>query len=105
MNCFAAECNVACALHTILAIHRQMWKVVDHVVTSRNQCHLLTAALRSAGCDYMAFQVECYFASKNKVYDGSDTLRMTGEDCRMLEQNIDKFVQVCSKFLLAKFTF
>ena len=54
---FAADCNVACSLHTILAIHRQMWKVVDHVISERKQSHLLATALRAAGCNNMAFQV------------------------------------------------
>lgn len=91
---FAAECNVACSLHTILAIHRQMWKVVDHVISVRDQCSLLADALRAAGCDYMAYQVKSFYESKKKYYDGSETMKVTGEDCRLLEENIDKFVQV-----------
>ena len=94
LSCFPAECNLACALHTILSLHRQLWKHVDHIADSRAISKLLGPALRSAGCDYMAFQMESYYASKKKYYDGSDTLRMTGEDCRTLELNIGKFVQV-----------
>ena len=94
LTCFAAECNVSCALHTILAIHRQLWKHVDHVCSARNQQQLLTAALRAAGCRYMAIQVESFFASKKKHYDCNDHIKMTGEDCRLLEANIGKFVEV-----------
>ena len=94
---FAAECNMACALHTILALHRQLWKYVDHVVSARKQSELLGPALRIAGCDYMAFQMDSYFSSKKKYYDGSAKLRMTGEDCRNLELNIRKFVQVSTE--------
>ena len=55
---FAADCNVACSLHTILAFHIQMWKIADHIISERKQSHLLATALRAAGCDKMAFQVK-----------------------------------------------
>ena len=42
----------------------------------------------------MAFQMERYLKSKDKRYDGNGQIRMTGEDCRLLELNIGKFVQV-----------
>ena len=42
----------------------------------------------------MAFQMDCYFQSKKKYYDGSNKLRMTGQDCHLLEMNINKCVQV-----------
>ena len=85
---------MACALCTILSLHRQLWKFVDHITPVRKQSDLLGAALRAARCHYMAFQMDCYFQSKNKYYDGNEKLRMTGEDCRLLEININKFVQV-----------
>jgi len=93
-KCFAAECNLSCSLHMTLAIHRQLWKHVDHVVSSRNQAELLSDALKTAGCSYMAFQMDKYILSKQKRYDGNEQIRMTGEDCRQLEMNIGKFVQV-----------
>ena len=50
------------------------------------------------GCQYMAFQLESYFKTKGKLYDGSATLRLTGNDCRTLEENIQSF---CQSFLNA----
>ena len=94
LSCFAAECNLSCALHTILALHRQLWKYVDHVITTRNQAHLLAKGLQAARCQYMAFQVESYFRSLKKNYDGNEKIKMTGEDCRLLELNVRKFVEV-----------
>ena len=38
------------------------------------------------------FVLFCVY-SKQKFYDGNESLKMTGEDCRMLEENIAKFVQ------------
>ena len=32
----------------------------------------------------------CY--SKKKHYDGSDTLKMIGNDCKLIEENIDVFL-------------
>ena len=92
LSCFPAECNLACSLHLILALHRQLWKHVDHVVTCRGQTNLLPDALRAAGCRYMAFQCQMYIRGKEKRYDGNDKIKMTGEDCRLLECNIRKFV-------------
>ena len=94
LSCFAAECNLACSLHDILAVHCQMWKAVDQIVICSNRSHQLSAALRAAGADYMGFQVGQYNNSKRKHYDGSEKIKMTGEDCRLLKMNIDKFVKV-----------
>ena len=35
----------------------------------RPQADLLPEALKAAGCDYMAFQAECYFKNIGKNYD------------------------------------
>ena len=47
LSCFPAECNLACALHTILSLHGQLWKHVDHIVDCRAISKFLGAALRS----------------------------------------------------------
>ena len=69
LSCLAAECNVACALRTALSVHKQLWNYVDHVAKAREQSHLLGNALRAAaGCDYMVYQMESFFCSKQKYY-------------------------------------
>ena len=37
------------------------------------------------------------FFSKKKAYDGSETLKMIGNDCKILENNIDSFLDVFVK--------
>ncbi|XP_066925516.1 uncharacterized protein [Clytia hemisphaerica] len=88
------ELTPPCALHMILAHHRYLWKFLHQTVTKRNQTHLIPVALRKIGCTYLAFQIESYHNSKNKSYDGSDTLKMIGNDCKLMEQNIDTFLNV-----------
>ena len=53
---------------------------------------MVAPALRSVGCHYMAYQMQAYVKAKGKYYDGSTTLRMTGNDCKRLEAGIEKFV-------------
>ena len=42
----------------------------------------------------MAFLMESHLKSKGKRYDRNGQIHMTGEDCRLLEMSIGKFVQV-----------
>ena len=82
-----------CALHLILAMHRQFWKIIHSFTKSRKQETLIVPALKKIGCFYMAFQMESYVKTKGKQYDGSTTLRLTGNDCKRLEDNIDRFIE------------
>ena len=91
LNCLFVEANPPCALHLHLSLHRRLWKKISAMAKTRNQEDLLPKALASVGCTYLAFQVEHYFKSKKKHYDGSDTLKMTGVDCIRLEEQIEKF--------------
>ncbi|XP_066914971.1 uncharacterized protein [Clytia hemisphaerica] len=88
------EFTPPCGLHMILAHHRYLWKFLHETITRRTQQHLLPVALRKIGCTYLAFQIESYQKSKKKSYDGSDTLKMIGNDCKLMEQNIDSFLDV-----------
>ena len=80
-----------CSLHLILAMHRIFWKIIHTFTKARRQEHLLPAILRQLGCHYMAFQLESYVRSKGKTFDGSATLRFTGNDCKKLEEGVDYF--------------
>jgi len=53
---------------------------------------LIPPALRKIGCGYLAYQLEQYHKSKKKCYDGSSTLKMIGNDCKLIELNIDVFL-------------
>ncbi|XP_066917770.1 uncharacterized protein [Clytia hemisphaerica] len=81
-----------CGLHLILAHHRYLWKFMHDIISKRNQESLIPVALRKIGCTYIAFQIESYFKSKKKHYDGSEKLKMIGNDCKLLESNIDTFL-------------
>ncbi|XP_066932109.1 uncharacterized protein [Clytia hemisphaerica] len=83
-----------CGLHLILAHHRYLWKVLHRTIMARKQEQLIAPALRKIGCHYLAFQLDSYFKSKKKYYDGSETLRMIGNDCKLFEDNIDTFLNV-----------
>ena len=83
-----------CGLHLILANHRYLWKFLFDIISKRNQESLLTVALRKIGCFYLSFQLDCYMKSKKKYYDGSESLKMIGNDCKLLEDNIDVFLNV-----------
>jgi len=85
-----------CSLHLILAIHRQFWKIIHSFAKSRKQEEVVVPALRKIGCNYMAFQMESYNMTKGKEYDGSANLRLTGNDCKRLEDSVDRF---CEFFL------
>lgn len=64
LHCFADVCNLDCGLHLILAVHRQLWRFVHHVLTDKQEGEresMIPTALRIAGCDYMAFQMESYY--------------------------------------------
>lgn len=63
------------------------------ITKSRKAEHLIVPALKKIGCHYLAFQMKSYYTSKGKYYDGSTTMRMTGNDCKRLEANIDTFLQ------------
>ena len=81
-----------CGMHMILAHHRYLWSFLSDVIQRRNQGNLKSTGFKNIGCTYLAFQFEAYLKSKNKYYDGSATLKMIGEDCKQLEENIEKFV-------------
>ena len=83
-----------CGLHLILAHHRYLWSYVMDVILRRKQDHLITKAFAKVDCHYLALQYKSYHSSKNKLYDGSPTLKMIGEDCKQMEKNIEKFVSV-----------
>ena len=51
---------------------------------------MLGPAPRKISCICLAFQVESYFKSKNKLYDGSDTMKMTSVDCTLIEEKIEE---------------
>ncbi|XP_065659138.1 uncharacterized protein LOC136083609 [Hydra vulgaris] len=54
--------------------------------------NIIGKAFRNIGCTYLAYQIEQYFKSKKKNYDGSETLKIIGNDCKLLESNIDTFL-------------
>ena len=84
------------SLHLILSARQVFWKIIHSFTKLRQQEHLIIPFLRQMGCQYMAFQLERYFKTKGKLYDGSATLRLTGNDCRTLEEDIQSF---CQSFL------
>ena len=88
-----------CGLHLVLAIHRIFWKVIHSVTKARSQEELVVPALRRIGCNYLAFQLKSYLQSKGKYYDGSSTMRMTGNDCKRLEAGATTFL---STFLVSR---
>jgi len=47
--------------------------------------------------DNLCFKNMYFDFSKQKCYDGSSTLKMIGPDCKLLEQNIDKFIMTFLK--------
>lgn len=63
----------------------------DIVVKRGMELHFLDA-LRKIGCGFLGYQVDQYFKSKKKTYDGSETLKMIGNDCKIMEDNIDTFL-------------
>ena len=62
------------------------------MVNKRNQENLIPEALRAIGCTYLAYQSESYFKCKGKNYDGSSSLKMIGNDCKLIELNMKKFL-------------
>ena len=94
LRCLLQKTIPPCSLHLILSVHRVFWKIIHSFTKLRQQEHLIIIpALRQMGCQYMVFQLESYFKTKGKLYDGSATLRLTGNDCRTLEENIQSFCQ------------
>ncbi|XP_066930041.1 uncharacterized protein [Clytia hemisphaerica] len=89
---FILELMPPCGLHLILANHRYLWGFMYDVVNKRKMDQNIPAALKKIGCGYLAYQMEQYFNSKKKFYDGSKSLKMIGNDCRLLEENIDAFL-------------
>ena len=83
-----------CGLHLILANHRYLWQFMFDIISKRKQESLFTVALRKVGCFYLSFRLDCYIKSKKKHYDGSESLKMIGNDCKLLEENIDVFLDV-----------
>ena len=98
LSCLTHETMPVCSLHLILAVHRLFWKIIHSVAKARNQEELIVPALKKIGCHYLAFQMKSYFNCKGKHYDGSSTMRMTGNDCKRLEANVEAFV---STFLVS----
>ena len=76
----------------IHSVHRFFWKVVNSVSKSRKQDDLVVPALKKIGCHYLAYTMNHCYKSKGKYYDGSTTLRMTGNDCKRLEAGISTFL-------------
>ena len=97
LRCLVDVTTPPCGLHLILAIHRLFWKAIFNFASSRNQIDLIPKALKRVGCYYMAHQMVCYQKAKGKCYDGSTTLRQTGNDCKRLEANISNFLKVFLK--------
>ena len=62
LHCMADVCDVDCGLHLILSVHRQLWKYTVHVAQSAQLEQTLSPALRAAGCDYIAFQMDLYYS-------------------------------------------
>ena len=91
-----------CGLHLILAVHRLLWKCTVSLAKMKNQEERIAIALRKIGCKYLAYQMESYYKSKGKYYDGSDTLRMTGNDCKKFEEGVTLFIAAftCSDDIL-----
>ena len=85
-------CMPPCSLHLILAIHRYLWAFQHLIIVQRDQIGNVKSAFQAIGCSYLALQYDSYFASKDKHYDGSKTLKMIGQDCKNMEALIDKFV-------------
>lgn len=81
-----------CITLCILAHRRYLWKYLFDVVNKRNQENLIPEALRAIGCTYLAYQYESYFKCKGKHYDGSSSLKMIGNDCKLIELNMEKFL-------------
>lgn len=44
--------------------------------------------------EQFGIKIDFVLFSKKKSYDGSDTLKMIGNDCKLMEQNIDSFLDV-----------
>ncbi|XP_066933511.1 uncharacterized protein [Clytia hemisphaerica] len=86
---FTTELMPPCGLHLILANHRYIGKFLFDVVSKRKMEHLIPSVLRKIGCGYLAYQLEQYHKSNKKQYDGSDKLKMIGNDCKLLEENVD----------------
>ncbi|XP_047139031.1 uncharacterized protein LOC124814958 [Hydra vulgaris] len=89
---FVVDLMPPCGLHLILAHHRYMYKFMYNVINKRNMDSRIDMAFRNIGCTYLAYQIEQYFKSKKKNYDGSETLKIIGNDCMLLESNIDTFL-------------
>ena len=91
-NALSIICIPPCSLHICLAIHRYLWAFQHIIIVQRDQISNVKVAFQSIGCSYLALQYDSYFASKDKHYDGSKTLKMIGQDCKELEMSIEKFV-------------
>nr|XP_047142024.1 uncharacterized protein LOC124816524 isoform X2 [Hydra vulgaris] len=89
---FVIDLMPPCGLHLILAHHRYMYKFMYNVINKRNMDSRIGKAFRNIGCTYLAYQIEQCFKSKKKNYDGSETLKIIGNDCKLLELNIDTFL-------------
>ena len=92
-----SETMAPCGLHCILAHRRYLWKFLYDVIDKRGQTALIPTALREIGCGYLAYQYESYLKCKGKQYDGSSTLKMIGNDCKLIESNIHKFLVIFLK--------
>ena len=91
---FVIDTMGPCGLHLILALHRYLWKYMFSVIDKRKQEKLIPDALRAISCGYLAYQYDSYFKCKGKQYDGSTSLKMIGNDCKLIEINIKKFLTV-----------
>ena len=63
------EAVCPCSLHCILAHHRYLWKFLFNVISNRGQEPEIPAALSYIGCDYLAYQYDCYLKRFAIFYD------------------------------------
>ena len=53
-----------------------LWACQHLIIVKRDQIGNVKSAFQAIDCSYLALQYEFYFASKDKHYDGSKTLKM-----------------------------
>ena len=86
-----------CGLHLILAHHRYLWSALLIAIINRQQTLKIFEAFKSIGCCYLAMQMEAYYNKKSKYYDGSQSLKMIGEDCKKMEKIYKNLLIVSSQ--------
>ena len=79
-----------CGLHIILAHHRYSWNAVMEPIVNKNQTGLIFEAFGIIKCGYLSTQMERYYNKKSKFYDGNESLKMIGDDCKKIVKIILK---------------